>query len=110
MNVACIVLFPAGVVSITALEFSLQSDPFADALEFTLTCYSTGGPTTYVIWTQDGEDNSAGIFSTYVDDQQTASYRNTWTPYYRLPGNYQCNISNDRTIPPATASLIVSGE
>lgn len=107
----CIVMLPAGVVRVTSIVFSLQSDPFADTPKFTLTCTSTGGPTTYVIWTQDGVDTGAGPrIPPTVDDQQNATYRNAWIPIPARPGSYQCNISNDRTIPPATASLNVSGE
>ena len=100
----------SGVVNITEpLQFSLQSAPTADPPVFTLTCISTGGPATTITWTRDGVV-ATGITSQTVVDQQTATYHNTLTVTGKLPGNYQCNVTNARTMQPATASLTVAGE
>ena len=45
-----------------------------------------------------------------VYDDLTATYSNILTVTGRLPGNYTCSVTNDRTAQPDTASLIVAGE
>ena len=76
---------------------------------FTLTCVSTGGPATTVTWTRDGAAVTGNTSQTVVD-QEASTYHSTLTVTGREPGNYQVNVTNDRTAEPATASLTVSGE
>ena len=88
------------------LQFSLQTTPTADPPVFTLTCGSTGGPATTVIWTRDGAAATGDTSQTVM----TATYVNTLTVTGREPGNYTCSVANNRTAQPATASLTVAGE
>ena len=92
-----------------SLQFSLQTTPTADPPVFTLTCVSTGGPATTVTWTRD-EAAATGVTSQTVVDQVTITYHSTLTVTGREPGYYTCNATNNRTAPPATASLTVAGE
>ena len=103
--------YPSGAVtSVTnPLQFSLTSALTADPPVFTLTCVSTGGPATTVTWTRDGAA-ATGDTSQTVEDQLAITYNNTLTVTGREPGNYQCNVTNDRTAQPATASLTVAGK
>ena len=104
----------SGVVEITGpLQFSVQTMPTADPPVFTLTCVSTGGPATTVTWTRDGDAVSYDanhVFTKTVIDHLTPTYSNVLTVTGREPGSYQCNVTNARTVQPATASLTVAGE
>ena len=60
----------------------------------TLTCVSTGGPATTVIWTRDSEEVEGGI--TVLDDADNATYTHTLTLRENLGGLYQCNVSNNK--------------
>ena len=91
------------------LVFSLISALTADTPVFTLTCVSTGGPATTVTWTRDGAA-ATGVASQTVTNITTATYVNTLTVTGRETGSYMCSVANDRTSPPATASLTVAGE
>ena len=105
-----LVPYPSGVVMITGpLQLSLTSALTADPPVFTLTCVSTGGPATTVTWTRDGAAATGGTFQT-VMNLTAITYHSILTVTGRLPGNYQCSVTNDRTAPPATASLTVAGE
>ena len=95
------------------IQFSLQTTASADPPVFTLTCVSTAGPATTVNWKQNGVivlyDSNHEFIKT-VTDQLNATYSNVLTVTGREPGNYTCSVANDRTVPPATASLTVAGE
>ena len=86
----------AGFVSIDFLRFSLTSALTADPPVFTLTCVSTGGPATTVTWTRNGAA-ATGVTSQTVTGMLTATYVNTLTVTGRLPGNYQCSVTNGRS-------------
>ena len=96
----------AGFVSIDALQFGLTSALTADPPEFILFCVSTGGPATTVTWTRDGAA-ATGVTSQTVTSSLTATYFNTLTVTGRLPGNYQCSVTNDRST--AVRTLTVQG-
>ena len=102
------------VVIDDSLQFiSLQTMPTADSSVFTLTCVSTGGPATTINWTRNGSivfNDANHVLTQTVTNQLTATYNNTLTVTGREPGNYTCSVANDRTAPPATASLTVAGE
>ena len=96
------------------LQFSLQSAPTADPPVFTLTCTSTGGPATNVIWTRDGAivsyDDSHVLTQTVTGaNTTTISYENVLTVTGREPGSYQCTVANVRGIA-SSQSLVVEGE
>ena len=99
-------LYTAGFVSIDSLQFSLTSALTADPPVFTLTCVSTGGPATTVTWTRDGAAVT-GDTSQTVTGMLTATYVNTLTVTGRLPGNYQCSVTNDKST--AVRALRVQG-
>ena len=110
-----VIIWSSGAVTSVAspLQFSLQTTPTADPPVFTLTCVSTGGPATTVTWTRDGaivSNDANHVFTKTVTDQLTANYSNTLTVTGREPGNYTCSVANNRTAPPATASLTVARE
>ena len=88
------------------VQFSLKTTFTADPPVFTLTCVSTGGPTTTVTWTRDGAA-ATGVTSQTVTSSLTATYVNTLTVTGRLPGNYQCSVTNDRST--AVRALTVQG-
>ena len=93
-------------MSIKNLQFSLTSALTADPPVFTLTCVSTGGPATTVTWTRDGAA-ATGDTSQTVTGMLTATYVNTLTVTGRLPGNYQCSVTNDKST--AVRALRVQG-
>ena len=79
----------------------MKSDLNENSPQFTLTCISTGGPATTVTWTRDSEEVTGGM--TVLDDTESAKYTHTLTVTGRLPGQYQCTVSNNK---PSTANNI----
>ena len=63
--------------------------------QFTLTCISTGGPATTVIWTRDSDTVTEGN-ETVLDDRVTAQYTHTLTVTGRLGGLYTCTVANNK--------------
>ena len=89
-----------GDVSISdTVYLTVESDLNGDSPQFTLTCISTGGPATTVTWTRDSEEVTRGI--TVLNNTKTAQYIHTLTVTGRLPGQYQCTVSNNK---PSTAN------
>ena len=76
--------------------------------EFTLTCISTGGPATTVIWTRDTQ-TAVGEGRSEVVNGVTAQYTHTLTVTGRLPGLYTCTVTNEVTPAGASASITVQG-
>ena len=75
--------------------------------QFTLTCISTGGPATTVIWTRDsaiavGEDRTALV------NAETAQYTHILTVTEKTEGVYRCNVSNSKPSS-AAAELSLTG-
>ena len=94
----------AGHVNLSgSMNFTLNSDS-----QFTLTCISTGGPATTVTWTRDSITVVGGIFRTVLDDAVTAQYNHTLTIDERLPGLYNCTVTNQISID--SAQLRVQGK
>ena len=77
----------SGVINFTETSSSPTS--------FTLTCVSTGGPATTVIWTRNS-GAAEGVKVTVLDDAVTAHYTYTLTVTGKLGGLYQCNVSNNK--------------
>ena len=93
-----------GDVSISgSVVLAVVSDLNGASPQFTLTCFSTGGPATTVTWTRDSTTVTEGT-ETVLNDPVTANYTHTLTVTGRLPGLYMCNVSNNR--PSETASSI----
>ena len=85
----------------------MKSDLNGNSPQFTLTCVSTGGPATTVTWTRDSEEVTGGM--TVLDDTESAQYTHTLTVTGRQPGQYQCNVSNNKPST-ATKSFTVQGD
>ena len=77
------------------MTFTLDSDLNGASPQFTLTCISTGGPATTVIWTRDSDTVTEGT-ETVVNDRVTAQYTHTLTVTRRLGGLYTCTVANDK--------------
>ena len=101
-------LCSAGDVSIPdGMTFSMNSDLNGESPQFTLTCISTGGPATTVMWTRDSEAVSGGL--TVLDDPVTAQYTHTLTVTGKLAGQYQCNVSNSKPSSDTAELIIATG-
>ena len=74
---------------------TVNSDLNGASPQFTLTCISTGGPTTTVTWTRDAA-TAMGDAVTVLDNAETATYTHTLTVTGRLGGLYQCTVSNSK--------------
>ena len=102
------VYYTAGNVNIPgSMQLNVDSDLRGESPQFTLTCVSTGGPATTVTWTRDSKGVLGG--ETVLDNAVTAQYTHTLTVTGRLPGQYQCTVSNNK--PSATTrSFTVLGD
>ena len=95
-----------GTPTVTSLTYN-------DAIK-TLTCISTSGPATYVIWERDGNilvvDGVAYRQTQTVTDATTATYHNVLTiaqSVTSIYGEYRCTVGNARGI---SSGLEVTGE
>ena len=86
------------------MNFTLVSDN-----HFTLTCISTGGPATTVIWTGDYSITFTEGNVTVLDDPVTAQYTHTLTVAGRKSGRYTCTVAN-KVSPFRSAELSVIGK
>ena len=75
--------------------------------QFTLTCISTGGPATIVMWTRDSVNITEGT-KTVLDNRTTAQYTHTLTVTGTQEGIYECSVSN--AFSNASAIFNVTGE
>ena len=92
---------------------TVTSLTYNDAIK-TLTCISTSGPATYVIWERDGNilvvDGVAYRQTQTVTDATTATYQNVLTiaqSVTSLYGEYRCTVGNARG---TSSGLEVRGE
>ena len=74
------------------IGFTLVSELTAVEPEFILSCNSTDGPATSVIWTRNSD--TVGEGTTVLNDAVTAQYTHTLTVTGRLGGVYVCTVSN----------------
>lgn len=63
--------------------------------QLTLTCISTDGPATTVLWTRNSTTVAEGN-KTVLNDPVTAQYTHTLTVTERLGGNYTCTVANNK--------------
>ena len=77
------------------MTFTVDSDLNGANPQFTLTCISTGGPATTVIWTRNSDTVTEGI-KTVFDDPVTAQYTHNLTVTGTLGGLYTCTVANAR--------------
>ena len=85
--------FLGGINISGVVSFLVNSDLSGASPLFTLTCNSTGGPATNVIWTRD-PGTVIGDKMTVLNDPVTAQYTHSLTVTGRLGGLYTCNVSN----------------
>ena len=88
------------------MVLTVVSDINGASPQFTLTCFSTGGPATTVTWTRDFTTVTDGT-GTVLNDAVTANYTHTLTVTGRLPGLYMCNVSNNK---PSSDSAAITVE
>ena len=91
------------------MHFQLTSELNATTPTFNLTCISTGGPATTVIWTSNSmtvmDDSAHHIASQMLTDGETATYNHTLMVTGRLVGVYECNVSNNK---PSSSSRMLA--
>ena len=77
--------------TLVTISFRLTSSQDSTSITFSLTCDTTGGPVSSVIWTRDGLllDNTGPLVLT---NASTASYTNVLEVNNRIPGTYTCQI------------------
>ena len=111
-SIVAFVIIGIPVISVP-IEFKLLSAYNAAVPMFSLTCTSTDGPATTVVWTRDEDmvpNDSNHIYSQTLVNAQTAQYSNTLTVTGERPGDYQCRVSNNGNAEnPATQTLTVEG-
>ena len=91
-----LVMYGVGDVEVSQdVEFTEVLDLNEDSPQFTLTCTSTGGPASSLLWIRDMEypPEERG---TILVDPATARYIHTLTVTGRQPGNYKCIVSNNK--------------
>ena len=76
-----------------------------DSDQLTLTCISTGGPTTTVTWTRDSTTTVTTGNETVLDDPVTAQYTHTLT--VTTGGEYTCAVENNK--PSSDSATITLG-
>ena len=86
--------------------FTLTVDIDGANLQFTLTCISTGGPATTVIWTRDTTPVTEGN-ETVLVNPTTAEYLHTLKVTGDIKGRYTCSVANNK---PSSASATMEYE
>ena len=84
LKFSCVKLLSIGVVQVAERLLNLNSPN-----QFTLTCISTGGPATTVMWTRDSVYIAEG-----TNNRTTAQYTHTLTVTGTQEGIYECSVSN----------------
>ena len=77
------------------MTLNVDSDLNGVSPQFTLTCTSSGGPSTTSTWTKDSATVTEGAV-TVLDNAETAQYNHTLTVTGRLGGDYTCTVANSR--------------
>ena len=86
--------------------FTLTVDTDGTSPQFTLTCISTGGPATTVIWTRDTTPVTEGS-ETVLLNPITAEYVHTLKVTGDIKGRYTCTVANNK---PSTSSATMECE
>ena len=101
-------MFMIGVHAGVMVQVNFQLIAESVNISFSLTCNSTGGQASGVIWTKDGFllRNTNPLVET---DASTLSYSSVLTVSGRVSGTYTCTIrgTNDQDL--GSANLIVRG-
>ncbi len=75
---------------------------------FTLTCNSSGGPATTVVWrigSREVHDNSNHALTSSLVDQSGPGYTSTLRVKGRRNGKYQCTVRNSKGASGATLTV-----
>ena len=90
------------------INFQFIADKDSMNISFSLTCNSTGGVASSVVWTRDGFllDNTNPLVET---DASTLSYSSVLTVSGRTPGTYTCTIRGTSDQDLGSANSIVQG-
>ena len=86
--------------------FTPTVDTDGTSPQFTLTCISTGGPATTVIWTRDTTPVTEGN-ETVLVNPITAKYLHTLKVTGDIKGRYTCTVANNK---PSTSSANIECE
>ena len=93
---------------IVQISLHFKVNERSNDVSFSLTCNSTGGQASGVVWTRDGFllDNTNPLV---VTDASTLSYSSVLMVSGRAPGTYTCTIrgTNDRDL--SSANLTIQG-
>ena len=88
-----------GELNYAVIYTILNSEPNENPPEFTLICYSEGGPATTVMWHRNREpvqeDSNHEISQIIVDTSENTVYHNKLRVREREEGLYTCNVSNN---------------
>ena len=95
ISLVCTCVYEGNITVSDGITFTVDSDLTGVSPQFTLTCISTGGPATTVIWTRDTDNITEGS-ETVLDDPVTAQYTHTLTVSGRLGGLYICFMANEK--------------
>ena len=90
------------------MTFTLLTD-----FKFSLTCISTGGPTTTVTWTRNSvavNNMEVADYDSYLVNGVTAEYYHTLYMNGRLEGLYTCNVTNEHVSSESSTELYVRGK
>ena len=91
----------AGQLTLVSVNFTLYTEVNASTPEFTITCFTRGGPATYVEWKLnrekvDGNHTSKTQHIFVLSDRYNkAEYQNKLFVRGRKNGTYSCDISNN---------------
>ena len=77
------------------MTLTVDSDLSGARPQFTLTCFSTGGPATTITWTRDSVTVTEGT-ETVLDYLVTSHYTHTLTVTGRVEGLYTCIVANNK--------------
>ena len=92
--------FITGVLTLSAVNFTLHTGPSVSPPEFTITCHTQGGPATTVKWTANGIDVSQNSdfesSQVIVDTSHISVYENRLGVRGRHNGTYFCLINKNQ--------------
>ncbi|MCG8621108.1 MAG: immunoglobulin domain-containing protein [Proteobacteria bacterium] len=90
------------------VNFHFEISESSDDISFSLTCNSTGGQASSVVWTRDGFllDNTNPLV---VTDASTLSYSSVLVVSGRTAGTYTCTIRGTSDQDLGSANFIVQG-
>ena len=91
------------------MKFTLHTDLRAEVPEFTISCFSYGGPATTVVWVVDQTplaENDTGTSQVILDTSQISVYDNRLTVRGRNAREYSCAVGNSITFSDAVLTRL----